>query len=163
MAEAKYPLGDLLNVRYYREDKAKKAINTAKRLVEEAKEAVERAHKELEDYRIWLAEEETRRYEAIMGKPCSVQSVDEVKQGINLLKAKEVQYIEKIEKAKQAVIEAENNLENAKKALSVAQQETQKIIIHKDIWMQAVKIEVARAEDLEMEEFKPKDTNEFED
>ncbi len=163
MAKQIYPLQSLLNVRYYREDNAKKDLNTAKREKQEAEEFVIKCEKKLEEYIAWRLAEEDRRYDEILGNVCTMEELEKMKQSIADLKIKEISLEEDIEKAKQVVIRKEEAIQNAKEALLNAQKETSKILAHQDIWKELVKKEEARLEDVEMEDFKPKVMDEIEE
>ncbi len=162
MANPKYPLQSLLDVRYYREDNAKKDLNIAKREKKEAEEYVLQCEKALADYIVWRIAEEDRRFAEILGTVRTVTEIDELKLYIADLKIKEFLLEEDIQKAKQEVIKKEEAVQKAKLDLANAQKETMKILAHQDIWKLDVQKEAMRLEDIEMEEFKPKMVNEFE-
>lgn len=160
---AQYPLEALLNVRHYREGNAKQAVNKAREALSQAQIELENAIKARDDYRIWRIEEQDRRYDAIIGKECTLEDLENLKQDVAQLTLKEIEYEEECVKAEQRKKEREKELEEAKILLAEAKKETMKILAHKDIWKEEVKKEEARKEDLEMEEFKPKDTSDFEE
>ena len=163
MAKAKYPLEALLDVRYYREDNAKKSLNNAKREKQEAEEEIIALQKELQAYQIWRVQEEDRRYEEILGTVRTLVELDALKVDIAKLMIQENRLEENIEKAKANLILKIEALEVAKTVLFNAQKDTMKICAHKDLWKIDAQKEEARLEDVEMEEFKPKQVNEFED
>lgn len=163
MAKAKYPLEALLDVRYYREDNAKKNVNKTKREKQEAEEEIIAAQKKLQEYQIWRVQEEDRRYEKILGTVCTLDTIDALKLGIARLMIQENHLEENVEKAKANLILKAEAFEKAKTVLFNAQKDTMKICAHKDLWKVDVQKEEARLEDVEMEEFKPKQVNEFED
>ena len=150
-----YPLESLLSVRKYREEEAARSVKSAESDVKAAQEAVDARQSELQAFRLWRADEEERRYAAIMGKPCTIKTIDDLKAGLSQLAAQEIVREEAVDKAKKAHLQAQNQLEGARAAAKKAQKETAKIQAHKEIWAEEDKKETERQEDLELEEFRP--------
>ena len=150
-----YPLESLLSVRHFREEGAKRTVRYAELAVREAEEQVQACQKALEDYRVWRAEEEERRYDAIMQKVMSLAEIDRFKAGLAQLAAGETAKEEEIRKAEKQVLEAEKALTAARSAAKQAMKNTAKIAAHKDIWSEEEKKEAEHKADLELEEFRP--------
>ncbi len=150
-----YPLESLLSVRRYREEDAARAVKAAEAEVRSAQDAVEARKKELQAFRLWRADEEERRYAAVMGRPCSIKDIDDLKAGLSQLAAQEILREESVDKAQKAHLKAQTQLEGARIAAKNAQKETAKILAHKEIWAEEDKKESERKEDLELEEFRP--------
>ena len=150
-----YPLAPLLSVREYREEAAKNAVRAAENAVQQAEAEVARRERELEEYRIWRVEEETRRYDAIMGTVLTLEELDTFKAGLASLIDKERKHEEMVTEALRQVEKCREAVRKARDQAARARRETSKILAHKDIWMEEAKKEAARLEDLEMEEFKP--------
>ena len=150
-----YPLESLLSVRKYREDEAARTVKAAESEVKTAKDAVDARQSELQAFRLWRADEEKRRYAAVMGKPCTIKDIDDLKAGLAQLAAQEIVREEAVSKAEKAHLQAQTRLEGARLAAKNAQKETAKIMAHKDIWAEEDKRESERKEDLELEEFRP--------
>jgi type III secretion protein O len=152
---ARYPLQPLLTVREYRENSAQSALRQAERAVGEAEQALLACREELERYRTWRAEEDNRRYEAIMHQLLSVQELEDFKAGLARLRDAELKREEDVSDAEKALSEAREVADLAKNRLLKARRETARILAHKDIWIIAARREAERKEELESEEFKP--------
>ncbi len=150
-----YPLESLLSVRRYREEETSRAVKTAEEEVKAAEGIVEARKTELREFQVWRVDEEERRYDAIMGKPCVIKDIDDLKAGIAQLAAQEVLKEEAVDKAEKELQQTIKNLDSARVAAKKAQKETAKIQAHKEIWAEEDKKESERKEDLELEEFRP--------
>ena len=151
----RYPLESLLSVRNYREEEASRAVRHAEENVRLAENAITARKEELKQYREWRILEEDRRYDAIMGKLCSLKELDDLKAGFAQLAAQEVAKEQAVLKAENDLADSRKNLDNARVCAKTAQKETAKIRAHKDIWTAEEKKEAERKEDLELEEFRP--------
>lgn len=148
-----YPLRPLLRVRNLREDKAVRALEAARRGLVRAQNALEEkknAHRKFMD---WLAQEEDRRYREIMETMMDIDEVDDFKQGLLMLRAREAGFLEDILKAENQVQKAGQVLVQAKADLVAAQKGTMKVEVHRDQWLQGAQKEAERLEELELEDF----------
>lgn len=150
-----YPLADLLSVREFREEAAKRNVSRAQTAVREAKAAAEEKKQALEEWRVWRVQETDRRYDALLGKKTVIEKIDEFNRGLALLAAQELQKEAEIDAAEKAVQQSEAALRKAQDEVSTARKNTAKIEAHKAIWAEESKKAAERAEDLEFEEFKP--------
>jgi type III secretion protein O len=148
-----YPLDTLLRVRSLREDNSIRALKAAEAAYAEARLTAAEKEKALAAYRVWRKEEEDRRYLEIMLQHLSLDELDKFHDGLRLLKDGEISREEELEKARAALLEAGAEVEKAKKIFLQARMDTQKILGHRDIWLQEQAKEELRAEDLEMEDF----------
>lgn len=150
-----YPLQQLLTVREYREQSAVRAVKAAERTLGEAEEAVRRKKMELEAWRAWRRIEEDRRYAAIMGRPTTIEGLDEFKAGLALLAAEEARKGQEAEAAEQHAEDCRGKLKTAAAAAKAARKNTAKLETHRGIWAEEAKKEAEHKEDLELEEFRP--------
>lgn len=150
-----YPLKGLLDIRGFREDAAAKNIAAAEAALQAALAAALAAREELERYRQWREMEIERRYLSIMGREMSLKDLDEFKDGLARLDDQELLKHQAVEEAEKRTDEARRNLASAKEALAAAVRAKQKIVHHRDQWLEADAREENRQQDLEMEEFKP--------
>lgn len=148
-----YPLAALLNLRFFRQDKAMLVLQNCEREIVIARNRVKNAVKEHESFMVWLAAEEEIRYQAIMERQMTLDDVDEFKSGLLAIRARESLYLEKILKARHHLDKCKQEVATAKKNLLAAQKGTLKIEIHKERWLAIVKQEVERAEERELEDF----------
>ena len=151
----KYPLEVLLSVRNLRQDKAMGNLTKAESRLAEARRHLRECRKKHEDYLVWLAEEEERRYDSIMEKDMTLLDVDEFKQGLCTIRGMEAGYLERILRAEKGVADCEEDVRQAKAALLEAQRATMKIDAHKERWMELARKEEERLEEVEMEDFVP--------
>lgn len=156
-----YPLAPLLNLRIFRQDKAMHLLQTCERDLAKARNLAAKSIKEHKSFLTWLAREEEDRYQSIMEKEMTLEEVDEFKQGLLTIRARESLYLEKILKARQDVDLAKQAVTNAKQGLLAAQKGTLRIEAHKDQWLEIVELEAERAEEREMEDFTPKKNDWF--
>ena len=131
---AKYPLEDLLRVRIIRSDKAQREFQKAQERLAELKEHLRKSEKSYQDYCVWRAEEEVRRYAAIMKKMVQKGAFDSLRYELAQLKDEELRKGKQVEDAKIAVAEGEKAVEAAHVALQEARKAHQKIEEHKAIW-----------------------------
>ena len=151
----KYPLEPLLSVRHFREENAKQAVRSAEIALQDAEEKIRQCEAELATYHSWRLEEENRRYDAIMGKPQTMDELDAFKAGLAQLKDGELNREELVLKAKEERQKKAEALDTARETAIHARKETAKIQAHKNIWSEEAKKEEERQADLELEEFKP--------
>ena len=156
-----YPLAPLLNLRFFRQDKAMRWLHTCELNLTRCRNQVKKAVKEHESFLAWLAREEEDRYQGIMDKEMTLDEVDEFKQGLLAIRARESLYLEKILKARQEVDLAKQAVTKAKQALLAAQKGTLRIEAHRDRWIEIAELEAERAEEREMEDFIPKKNDWF--
>ena len=156
-----YPLAPLLRLRFFRQEKAMRWLQTCELNLTKARNLVKKAVKEHESFLTWLAREEEDRYQAIMEKELSLEEVDEFKQGLLAIRARESIYLEKILKARQGLDLAKEAVIKAKKELLAAQKGTLRIEAHRDRWLEFAELEAERAEEREMEDFTPRKNDWF--
>lgn len=148
-----YPLAALLSLRSFRQDKAMRSLQTCERLLAEARRAVKKAIQKHGDFLAWLAREEEIRYGSIMEQRMTLDDVDDFKAGLLGIRGRESLYLEDILKARNQVEVCKKNVETAKAELLAAQKGTMKIEVHRDRWLELMKLDAERAEELELEDF----------
>ncbi|MBF0201781.1 MAG: YscO family type III secretion system apparatus protein [Desulfamplus sp.] len=149
-----YPLGPLLRLRIFRQDKAMRALQVCEKRLVEARRGVKKAVERHEAFLVWLAREEEARYDRIMETSMTLEDIEDFKIGLLALRARESSYLEDILKAKHQLRECEDALVGAKADLLAAQKGTIKIETHKERWLEVEKLEAQRAEELELEDFR---------
>lgn len=153
-----YLLQDLIRVREHREDKASKAVTAAMRAVKEANEQLEARQKELKDYHIWRLQEEERLMDSIMKKPVRLGEITDLKAEIGFLREKEMAYKDAVTQAEAELDRARKALEEAKMVHKKAQQDLEKLLEHREAWKEEQSLEEERLSDLELEDFRSKPT-----
>ena len=150
-----YPLESLLSVRVFREEEAKRGVQTAQEALRLAHEAALQRRREYEEYKRWRAEEEDRRWEALFRTRVKMSGLERFKAGLAALAAGEQSKLEAVSEAEQEEQRSEKRLAQAKTEASNARKNTAKIETHKELWTEEAKKEAERAEELELEEFHP--------
>jgi type III secretion protein O len=159
MATTAYPLGSLVRVREYREQKASDELRKAIAAVEDAKKRLEAAIEALNRYRAWRIEEEERLMQTIMHKPVSVGRVGEVRAEIVELREAELQYVDAKAQAETALAAAIEARKAAAARYKAAVQAHQKLLRHQERWEAEYYFLLERAAEAELEEFQTKGPN----
>ncbi len=148
-----YPLDALLQVRVHRENRAKSELAKARNIEEEARDNLLQAKEEFQNYREWRLLEEKSRYDAIIGKACTKQDFDDLKNGLAKLEIHEAELDKKVMDAKQNLQQAQEQVHAAKDFFLSMQKDKEKINAHKDIWQESLIKEEMLLEDKETEDF----------
>lgn len=148
-----YLLQDLVRVREFREDRASKALSRAQRLVEEAKKSLQEKEKQLKTYKIWQIEEEERLIQSIMLKKVQIGDIQDLRLDIVALKDKEFELIDSVKKAEAELDRALDELKRAQKKHIETVQDLEKLLEHRETWLEEEKAENELREELELEDF----------
>ncbi|MGL4722512.1 MAG: type III secretion system stalk subunit SctO [Desulfovibrionaceae bacterium] len=159
----KYPLDILIRARKSREDRAQMELISAKGLVESIELSIVRIKEEIVDYEKWRIEEEKRLFTEIKNKALSQKELDSFKRSILVLKARHIEMEEEIAHLDNELEQAKESVLNKEGFYKEAINKKQKIEGHKELWTEEYKKELARLEDLELEEFTGKKISGFED
>ncbi|MDR0996125.1 MAG: type III secretion protein [Zoogloeaceae bacterium] len=152
---AGYPLTGLLRIRDFRLDAAQQAQCAAEAALQSAIAEKEEKARELARYKKWRVQEVERRYARILMRKMTMEALDKFKAGLSQLADEELAREGEILEADKRLVDARNALNAARTAFTHANQAREKILYHRDVWRQEEAKETARAEDREMEEFKP--------
>ncbi|GHT87378.1 hypothetical protein FACS1894116_05950 [Betaproteobacteria bacterium] len=150
-----YPLTGILFIRDFRVDAAAKGVSVAEAALRDAQATHLRLQEAHIAYRTWRGEETGRRYQAIMGQRLTQDELDKFKIGLSILIDEELHKEAAVRDAARAIEVARENVDAARQAWRFADRDRQKIIYHRGEWQKEYAREVARQEDLELEEFKP--------
>ena len=159
MATSAYPLGSLVRVREYREQKASDELRKAIAAVEAAQKRLEAAIEALHRYRAWRIEEEERLMQTIMYKPVSLGRVGDVRAEIVELREAELQYVDAKAQAETALAAAIEARKAAAARYKQAVQAHQKLLRHQERWEAEYYFLLERAAEAELEEFQTKGAN----
>jgi hypothetical protein len=150
---ARYPLQDMVFVREHREDKASKAVTSARRVVLEAEKHLAAKQKELEEYSKWRVVEEERLIQSIMHRPVKLGDITDIRLEISSIRERELDFIDQVRKAEGELDRAQEELEKAKQAFKQATQDLEKLLEHRVTWQDEQNLEAERLADLELEDF----------
>ncbi len=146
-------LDELLRVKEIREKSASEEVARCKNHLAAAKQHQHDCEQELEDYIQWRCKEEQHLYDNIMNTQVRQHDLDFLKQKVAMLREKDAVLEQEIEEAKNKVLEAEDELEEAREAHRKALQAVDKFEEFKKVLDEEALKEAQRLEDLEMEEF----------
>lgn len=143
---------ELLWIKKIREQAAANAVTRAKDAVEEAQLAVTEAENEVREYSAFRAVEELRLFEEIRGRGVKLDDIDEMKYKVSLLRVKEEELRKVVEDKKQAMADAEANLQQAEEDHIVAQKSHEKFEQFVEVKREEALKEATEREEAEVEE-----------
>lgn len=152
----KYVLADLMRVRNLRKDRAERELKHAREHLAQAKSMVLQREKELHDFEIWVDQEIDRQYNEVLKKQVRKGSVDDLQANIRLLKGRMLEYVKRLNDAKEEVRKAEDNVKIKHEEVLKANRELEKLDEHKKLWIEEQKKLEELLGDREMEEVKTK-------
>ena len=155
----KYPLDMLITARKIREDNAQRSVVSARNELNALRENIENKKVEVQHYEEWRKEEEVRRFIEIQNTTLSQKEMDKFKWGIAALKARTLELEEEVMNMEAKIPELEQKIDDAIRVHKEAISEREKIEEHKQKWIEDLRKENDRLEDLELEEFRTKDSN----
>ena len=117
---------------------------------------LEKREKALEDHLNWRKAEEQRLYDEIMETQVKERELDLIKQRVALMREKDAEFKEEIKKAKEALAARKEELKEAQQAHRDAMQMVEKFEEFTKVLDEEAAKEAARVEELEMEEFTPR-------
>ena len=148
----KYPLEFLLGLRKTRMEKCEQALAQARALVRKRNQELEDRISEHREYVEWCDREEDRIFEELIKKPSTHHKVLESREEKLANRAKEAEYLHRIEEARAALKAAHDEEAKCLAELQVAIRNREKLASHKSHWTEAAQKEEQMAEDLVMEE-----------
>ena len=116
----------------------------------------EQKKKEFQDYHIWRIQKENSLYEGIRNKLVRLQDLDALRQKIALLRERELALKKDIMEAEKEKEKALAELNKSKEQLRQSMKEHEKILEHKKMWLENMRKEMERRQEIELEEFKTK-------
>ena len=117
---------DLLRIKKFREDAAKRAVTVAEARLAERLKAVRDAEEALSDHHAFRIDEERRLFNEMKGEEVHLSDLENMKQAVGLLRNDELHLREKIDEERQTVPPSQKALAEAKEAHSHAMTATEK-------------------------------------
>ena len=149
-------LNDLLRIKRIREKSAEDEVRKCRYRVEVAAQEIEKKKQELTDYIEWRCQEEQRLYDNIMNTQIKQFDLDILKQKVAKLRDQDLVLKEAVTNAEKHLEECKQQLEDARQAHAKATQAVQKFEEFTEVLNQEEAKEKARLEELELEEFTPR-------
>jgi len=143
---------DLLRIKAHREQSASSEVLRQKRLIEERARELERSKADVERFIARRIEEEKQLFEVIRGQPVGLRDIEDMRQQVDLLRAREARMQTEVMEAKQRLQEARQGLEAARSRHQAAVREHEKFKQLVTVQKEAEDTESMRREELELEE-----------
>lgn len=148
----KYPLTFLLGLRKTRMEKCEQALAQARAMVKRRHEELDARIREHRDYVEWCDREEDRMFAELFAKPAQHMKVLDARAEMLANRAKEAEFLQRIEEAKAALEAARAEEARCLTELQIAIRNREKLDSHKALWTEGFKHAEQMAEDLVMEE-----------
>ena len=147
-----YALQPMLRIRVRREDRAATELVAARTAEREAERALEARKEELAEYERTKEERRDRVYDAVMGRPCSMDDLDKAREGVARIDEEGVLKADNVVRAEGVLHEKEEASAAAQSALNLAIKNRMKIEEHRSAWVEEERKEQDRREDFELED-----------
>lgn len=116
---------------------------------------MKREEEALERWRVWYAEEVSRRYEGLIGQKTTIGGLENFHRSLASLASEELEREMSLDEARKQVETSRRKLEETKKAALQARKSCAKMEKHRSLWMEEAKKLEEQAQDRALEEFKP--------
>ena len=116
---------------------------------------MKREEEALERWRVWYAEEVSRRYDGLIGQKTTIEGLEGFHKNLALLASEELEREMSLDEARKQVEASRRTLEETKKAALQARKSCAKMEKHRSLWMEEAKKLEEQAQDRALEEFKP--------
>lgn len=148
----RYPLLPFLIVLRRREKDAQQAVIQARKRVATFEAALQERIRELEHYRAWCLEEETRLFADVLGKPVAHQKLMNTRAQIAWNEAQVPVYEGKVRQAELELSEEQKALAQCMEKQQAASREVYKVESHQSMWQAESLKEMEAAEEAMNEE-----------
>lgn len=145
-------LKDLLKIKIFREEKAELAVARARQHLREMDRALDESRRALEDHRRECELKEKSMYRELCSRLVVVKEIDDVTLDVKLMQEASAELEKKIEKAKEARLQAAEAVEVSRQAHRDAVRMREKFVELVEAVDEERSIELLRIEDLELEE-----------
>jgi flagellar biosynthesis chaperone FliJ len=151
MNEKNYPLIEVIRIKKRRLDEAEKVLREKKLILEKELEKLKVCQKEHDEAKAVFDNYLQKLRQALdEGEPG--KKIEQHKLHLKDLKDKFIATQKKLETQKKAVLLAEKAVEEARSDYQQKEKELEKLHIHKGEWIEALKLEETRAEEIKMDE-----------
>ena len=156
-------LQPLFRIRKFREENASQEVGRKKRALQEAEHDLEQKRKELSEYIAWRINKEDELYSGVFNKWLKRRNLDDLKQYVATLRNQQVAMEKEVGEAEKRKVEAEEALDAAREVLRKAILDKKKIEEYLKVWKAEMLAEEERKAEKELEDFKKKDMENFEE
>ena len=148
-----YVLQPMIRIRQRREDAAGAALVVARTEERAAAKTLEERKEELAEYERTKEERRDRVYDAVMGRPCTMDDLDKAREGVARIDEEGILKADNVARAEGALHEKQEASAAAQSALNLAIKNRMKIEEHRQQWVEEDRKEQERLEDIELEDF----------
>ena len=148
-----YALQPMLRIRVRREDRAATELTAARAAEREAERTLEERKEELAEYERTKEERRDRVYDAVMGRPCSMEELDMAREGVSRIDEEGILKADNVARAEGVLREKEAASAAAQSALNLATKNRMKIEEHRDAWVQEDLLDQERHAEFELEDY----------
>lgn len=153
---------ELLRIKEFRESQAETEARRRRAVLDEAVQALERGERRLEEYRAWSGRHELDLYAEICTRVVKLRDLDDLRGQVTDMRQQERNLEQGVRDAEKLRREAGAALDAAFAALREAGRQKNKFTELARIYSEEARLELERAEDLEMEEFRSPDAGDDE-
>ena len=158
-----YPLGSLMQLREFRKEEAQRATTAQRHQVTAAQKAYQKGQEELEAFIIEVNQRIESIYDSVMNTAVSQKKLSSIFGKISSLYSEIDDRKLSVERLKQNVEKEKDRLAKLQDEQLKREQAVMKLQKHKEIWIEKQKQFEEYKADLELEEFKPRNTDFFDD
>ena len=145
-------LEDLLTIKRRREDNASAAVGEAQRTVAARQAALEAGKAALDEYNVWQESEKSRLFEEVHGKSVTRAKLEDYREQIGLIRQRQLELEEELEKAGRELATAEAELEEARRKRLDAHRQVAKFEEYQAVLQAEREREAERKEETEAED-----------
>ena len=148
-----YVLQPMIRIRQRREDAAGAALVVARTEERAAAKTLEERKEELAEFERTKEERRDRVYDAVMGRPCSMDELDMAREGVSRIDEEGILKADNVARAEGVLHEKEEASAAAQSALNLAIKNRMKIEEHRAAWVEEDRREQERVVEFELEDF----------
>ncbi|MBQ3810965.1 MAG: YscO family type III secretion system apparatus protein [Kiritimatiellae bacterium] len=148
-----YVLQPMIRIRQRREDAAGAALVVARTEERAAAKTLEERKEELAEYERTKEERRDRVYDAVMGRPCTMDDLDKAREGVARIDEEGILKADNVSRAEGALHEKQEASAAAQSALNLAIKNRMKIEEHRAAWVEEDRLDQERHAEFELEDF----------
>ena len=148
-----YVLQPMIRIRQRREDAAGALLVAARVEGRAAAKALEERKEELAEYERTKEERRDRVYDAVMGRPCTMDDLDKAREGVARIDEEGILKADNVARAEGALHEKQEASAAAQSALNLAIKNRMKIEEHRAAWVEEDRLDQERHAEFELEDF----------
>ena len=148
-----YVLQPMIRIRQRREDAAGAALVVARTEERAAAKTLEERKEELAEYERTKEERRDRVYDAVMGRPCTMEDLDKAREGVARIDEEGILKADNVARAEGTLHEKQEASAAAQSALNLAIKNRMKIEEHRAAWVEEDRLDQERHAEFELEDF----------